>query len=325
MVIIFSLIHTGATAGALLLTECSRNTLIWSFALWPITALGITGGAHRLWSHRSYTATTPIRFLLMICNSMANQGCILHWARDHRVHHKFSEMEADPHDATRGFFFAHMGWLLVKKEKAVITEGRKIDLSDLYGDWVVMLQQRLHPWGNLFSCFVFPALVAHYGWGESLWTGFLVSGVLRYTLFLHATMMVNSVAHIYGDHPYDEKSYPAENLLVSVATIGEGWHNWHHKFPFDYAASEFGILSQYNPTKLFVDFCCMVGLCSDRKRATKIWAKLKVTREEEKRAAVAERAEDEAASGKTPKRVTRSDTRKAAASAKKVACKRPKA
>ena len=121
MVIYITLIHTGATVGALLLAECNRNTLIFSFALWPITGLGITGGAHRLWSHRSYTATTPIRFLLMICNSMANQGCILHWARDHRVHHKFSEMEADPHDATRGFFFAHMGWLLVKKEKAVIT------------------------------------------------------------------------------------------------------------------------------------------------------------------------------------------------------------
>ena len=56
-------------------------------------------------------------------------------------------------------------------------------------------------------------------------------------------------------------------------------HNWHHKYPFDYAASEFGVGKQFNPTKLFIDVCCLLGLASDCKRATGAWAKLKAQRE----------------------------------------------
>lgn len=72
----------------------------------------------------------------------------------------------------------------------------------------------------------------------------------------------------------------AENPLVSFGSLGEGWHNWHHKYPFDYAASEFGIEKQFNPTKLFIDVCVMLGLASDCKRATGAWTKLRVHREE---------------------------------------------
>ena len=102
---------------------------------------------------------------------------------------------------------------------------------------------------------------------------------MRYVLVLHFTWCVNSAAHLYGDHPYDTASWPAENPLVSVCALGEGWHNWHHKYPFDYAASEFGIDKQFNPTKLFIDTCIFLGLASEPKRATGAWAKLKVHRE----------------------------------------------
>ena len=54
--------------------------------------LGITAGAHRLWAHRSYKASFPLRVILMLSNSIANQGSIWHWARDHRVHHKHTEV-----------------------------------------------------------------------------------------------------------------------------------------------------------------------------------------------------------------------------------------
>ncbi|CAN0547966.1 unnamed protein product, partial [Laminaria digitata] len=83
------------------------------------SGVGITGGVHRLWAHRSYDAHWSVRVFMMLINSMANQGSIYHWSRDHRVHHKHSETDADPHNAKRGFFFAHMGWLYVKKHPAV--------------------------------------------------------------------------------------------------------------------------------------------------------------------------------------------------------------
>merc|ERR1711966_535659 len=78
-------------------------------------------------------------------------------------------------------------------------------------------------------------------------------------------------AHLFGDHPYDVVSYPSENPYVSFFAVGEGWHNWHHKYPFDYAASEFGVTSQYNPSKLFIDFFALFGLIWGRKRATGVW------------------------------------------------------
>lgn len=98
-------------------------------------------------------------------------------------------------------------------------------------------------------------------------------------MVLHFTWLVNSAAHFFGDHPYDPSSWPAENPLVSLGALGEGWHNWHHKYPFDYAASEFGIDKQFNPTKLFIDTAAAFGLASDCKRATGAWAKARSTRE----------------------------------------------
>merc|ERR1719253_2053190 len=126
---------------------------------------------------------------------------------------------------------------------------------------------------------VFPALVAKRGWGESFWPAFWVAGALRYCIVLHFTWCVNSAAHFFGDHPYDFESWPAENPFVSLAAIGEGWHNWHHKYPFDYAASEFGITSQFNPTKLFIDTACFLGLAWNRKRATSAWERSKQKRD----------------------------------------------
>jgi stearoyl-CoA desaturase (delta-9 desaturase) len=236
------------------------------------SGFGITVGVHRLWSHRSYTASFPLRAFLMICNSIANQGSIFHWARDHRVHHKFSETDADPHNATRGFFFAHMGWLFVKKHPDVVKVGRELDFSDLLEDSLVMFQKKLDPWFALYCCFVLPAQIASKGWGEEFWNGFFVAGALRYIVVLHFTWLVNSAAHLYGDHPYDVLSYPSENPFVSYCSVGEGWHNWHHKYPFDYAASEFGISSQFNPSKLFIDSMAMCGQVWDRKRGTAAWA-----------------------------------------------------
>ena len=64
------------------------------------------------------------------------------WARDHRVHHKYSETDADPHNAKRGFFFSHMGWMMVKKHAEVVARGREIDISDLKSDPVIAFQHR---------------------------------------------------------------------------------------------------------------------------------------------------------------------------------------
>lgn len=107
-----------------------------------VASFGITAGAHRLWSHKAYKARLPLRIILMILQTVAFQNSIYEWARDHRVHHKFTDTDADPHNASRGFFFSHMGWLLIRKHPEVKEKGKLIDMTDLERDPVVMFQKK---------------------------------------------------------------------------------------------------------------------------------------------------------------------------------------
>lgn len=77
-----------------------------SFLIGLFAGIGITAGAHRLWAHRTYKAKLPLRVFLMIGQTIAGQNTIYTWSRDHRVHHKYSDTNGDPHNTRRGFFFA---------------------------------------------------------------------------------------------------------------------------------------------------------------------------------------------------------------------------
>jgi len=195
MIIYISLAHVAATVGLFSIAGCKPATLLWAFILWPISGIGITGGVHRLWAHRSYKATLPLRVILMLANSIANQGSIWHWSRDHRVHHKHSETNADPHNATRGFFFAHMGWLFVKKHPDIIEAGKTLNFEDLANDSTVMFQKRLDPWFALFMCFVFPGLVACCGVTTS---GMAIGLLVHFVTSLYCTSPGSStLQHIF--------------------------------------------------------------------------------------------------------------------------------
>lgn len=103
---------------------------------------GITGGAHRLWSHRTYKVKRPFEYFIMLCNCVAFQQSVIYWVRDHRLHHKYSDTDADPHNARRGFFYSHIGWLLVKKNDIVKERGKTIDLSDVENNPVLQFQKK---------------------------------------------------------------------------------------------------------------------------------------------------------------------------------------
>ncbi len=119
------------------------KTIAFAVFLHAAYGLGITAGAHRLWAHKSYSANLPVRIFLMIMNCGANQGSIWHWSRDHRVHHRYSDTEKDPHNSNYGMFYSHCGWLFLKKSKLITDAGREMDLSDLAKDPVVMFQKKV--------------------------------------------------------------------------------------------------------------------------------------------------------------------------------------
>ncbi|XP_065186514.1 acyl-CoA desaturase 1-like [Sycon ciliatum] len=272
MIFFVALTHLGGLVGLVLLCLNERwwRLLLEVIVYWQIAGLGITAGAHRLWSHRSYKASSPLRFILMLMNCAAHQGSIYHWCRDHRIHHKFSETDADPHNSQRGMFFAHMGWLLRDKHPQVLKKGGELDLSDLEADWVVTFQAKHYKKLSTLFCYILPGLYGQYVYGD-YWLGLFAHGLLHHVVLLHSTWSVNSLAHLYGMRPYDDAIRPVENFFVSLCAVGEGWHNWHHCYPFDYAASEYGILGRYNPTKLFIDACHRIGLVTGRKRAIHLW------------------------------------------------------
>ncbi|XP_064418724.1 stearoyl-CoA desaturase b [Latimeria chalumnae] len=266
-VVMMSFLHVGALYAVFLLPAASPLTWGWAVLCFIYSALGVTAGAHRLWSHRSYKASLPLRIFLAVGNSMAFQNDIYEWARDHRVHHKYSETDADPHNAKRGFFFSHIGWLLVRKHPDVIEKGRKLDLHDLKQDQVVLFQRKFYKVSVILLCFLFPSFVPWYYWGESLWNSYFIASLLRYTLVLNATWLVNSAAHMYGNRPYDKFINPRENRFVAVGALGEGFHNYHHTFPYDYSTSEFGC--RFNITTCFINTMYSLGLASDCKKVSK--------------------------------------------------------
>ncbi|XP_002411990.3 acyl-CoA Delta-9 desaturase [Ixodes scapularis] len=270
-------IHLMALYGAYVaVTAAQWKTLLFTLFYVGCSGLSVTAGAHRLWSHRSYKAKLPLRTLLMLFNCMAGQNDIYDWVRDHRVHHKYSETDADPHNVNRGFFFAHVGWLMCRKHPEVTKKGKAIDCADVYNDPVVRFQMRYHIPMTILFCFIMPTMIPHRYWGEAKWNSFFVAAILRWVFQLNSTWLVNSAAHIWGQKPYDKAISPSENWLVSVLAIGEGFHNYHHTFPWDYSTSELGW--RLNPSTMFIEAMEKIGWAYDLKKPTQEMIQQRVQR-----------------------------------------------
>lgn len=226
--------------------------------------LGITAGAHRLWSHKSFQAAWPVRLVFMMANSAAQQGSIYHWVRDHRMHHKHTDTELDPHSIEYGFWYSHIGWLFFKRSDKFRAAAREIQMGDMENDSIVMFQHRNYFVISQLFCFVLPTVYGYYVW-NSPWIGYFIFGVLKWILLLHTTWCVNSVAHMWGSTPYNAQISSRQNAFTSVISAGEGWHNYHHAYPYDYRASEFNWHGEWNPTTLLIDGLEVFGLVSNKK------------------------------------------------------------
>ncbi|KAH8310104.1 hypothetical protein KR067_010616 [Drosophila pandora] len=252
-------LHVGALYGLYQLFYANFYTFLWVVVTVWVSGIGITAGAHRLWSHKSYTASLPLRILLAFAFSIAGQRDAYTWALDHRIHHKFSETDADPHNAKRGFFFAHVGWLFLTPHPKVVAKRKVIDMSDLEADAVCMFQRKYYIPLFALCSIILPVAVPWYFWNEDLWMSFWINFNMRFTWTLNVAFFVNSVAHMYGNKPYDKNIMSVEAPIVSLLAMGEGWHNYHHVFPWDYKTGEFGNYS-LNITTGFIDFCAWLGL-----------------------------------------------------------------
>nr|AHW98358.1 fatty acyl desaturase [Grapholita molesta] len=260
----YSFFHTAGAYGLYLAaTEAKWATIFLAFILHEAAILGVTAGAHRLWAHRTYKAKLPLQIFLMLLHSFACRYSAFHWARDHRLHHKYSDTDGDPHNASRGLFFSHIGWLMFKKHPEAKKRMGKIDVSDLKANKVLMFQKKYSIPFIGTICFILPTLIPMYFWDETFSSAFFVT-VLRVIVSLHVTFLVNSFAHAFGNRPYDRYIKPSQSIPISLATLGEGYHNYHHAFPWDYKASEFGNTIG-NFTTMVINFFAWLGWAYDLK------------------------------------------------------------
>ncbi len=230
------------------------------FGFWALSGLGITAGYHRLWSHRAYKAHWLVRLVLMVGGTMATQNSILFWSSGHRTHHRHvDDVDLDPYSAKRGFWFSHIGWMLRNYPSG--TPDFK-NTPDLLADPMVMFQHRYYVPLVLLANFGLPALV---GWAAGdLWGVMLLGGLLRLVVSHHLTFFINSLCHMYGTRPYTDENTARDNGWLALATWGEGYHNFHHIFQYDYRN---GVKWwQFDPTKWLILSLSKVGLASDLKR-----------------------------------------------------------
>ncbi len=259
------LIGTPILAAILLPLHIYNNGIHWSepvalIVLWILTGLGITAGYHRMFSHRTWWAPAPVRFIALILGAATWQNSAIVWSAGHRYHHKDVDSEDDPYSITRGFLYAHMLWVMM--------EGARHDdlatVPDLQKDPLCAWQHKNYNW--IAATFNIGVPVALGLWTGNIWGMLLWAGLLRIVVVHHMTFLINSLAHTWGGRGWSANHSARDNAVVALLTLGEGYHNFHHTFPADYRN---GVRwYQFDPTKWLIWSLSRVGLAYDLRRTT---------------------------------------------------------
>jgi stearoyl-CoA desaturase (delta-9 desaturase) len=178
-----------------------------------------------------------MRLALAVAGSLAVQGPILHWVADHRRHHAFSDRDGDPHSpwlfgttpaaVVRGFWHAHLGWVLDRK----LTNQQRF-APDLLADRDIRRVHRLFGLCTAVTLVTPPVMggLITWSWWGAL-TAFFWAGLVRITVLHHVTWSVNSICHMLGDRPFASRDRSANFWPLAILSMGESWHNLHHADP----------------------------------------------------------------------------------------------
>jgi stearoyl-CoA desaturase (delta-9 desaturase) len=204
-----------------------------------LSGVGITVGFHRLFTHRSFKTSRPLRAMFAVLGSMAVEGSVIEWVATHRKHHSFSDRPGDPHSphvdhapgwrgALLGLMHAHVGWMFRGKDMANPSRYARDLLAD----------RDLRFIGRAFPLWVVVGLALPFGLGVALTgsvvgglTGLLWGGAVRIFLLHHATFSINSLCHFFGRRGFATGDESRNLAWLAPITLGEAWHNNHHAFP----------------------------------------------------------------------------------------------
>ena len=223
-----------------------------------LVSFSVTAGYHRCFAHKSYVSHPALQACYLFLGAMALQNSALKWSSDHRDHHRYVDKDWDPYSIKRGGLWAHLLWLFYVEPAKRTYE----NVPDLQSNPLVRWQFRWNNWIGIVAGLGLPTLVgALFGrpLGGLLWGGFL-----RIVVIHHTTFMVNSVAHLWGSRPYTDENSARDNGLLAFVTNGEGYHNFHHKFPSDFRNGMRWY--QWDPTKWLIAALRVAGLAADLRK-----------------------------------------------------------
>jgi stearoyl-CoA desaturase (delta-9 desaturase) len=200
-------------------TGVTAKAVILGIVLYVVRMFAITAGYHRYFAHRTYRLARVPQFVLAFIGTTAAQKGVLWWASNHRNHHKYADTPRDPHSPQKGFWWAHIGWIMSGQYGE--TDYDNIQDFAKYPELVWLNKHDwVPPWMLGTACFLFAG-------PSGLVVGFFASTVLLW----HMTFSVNSVAHVWGKRRYGTGDTSRNSATVALVTMGEGWHNNHHHYP----------------------------------------------------------------------------------------------
>ena len=214
--------------------------------------IAVTVGYHRLLAHQSFECPAAVKAVLLIVAASACSGSAFRWASDHVQHHTYVDGALDPYTPKRGFWNAQLGWVF-RREVPMLPAP-----AFLVRDRLVAWQHRHFALLSIGTGLVLPYLVAGVG-------GLLLAGFVRVFVFLQLEGFINSFSHMGKNRRYDPDQSASENGFVALLTFGEGWHSYHHRYPYDYRLGPSPL--QYDPGKWLIALLARVGLASQLRRA----------------------------------------------------------
>ncbi len=244
---------------------------------YAIDTISITTCYHRHYSHRSFEMSRWMKFVLLLLSAGALQNSALVWCLDHRLHHRHVDTDKDPYNINRGFWWAHWLWMFFQKDGALNYNNIP---NDLKSDRLLMWQHKYYLPLAMSVSFGLPTLAGYLIANDPL-GGFIFGGLMRLVISSHCTFFINSVAHLIGNRPYCKKISAQDNAFLALFTMGEGYHNFHHKFENDYRNGIYWY--QWDPTKWFIGLMSFFGISRKLKRTPEhqiILAKLDASKNE---------------------------------------------
>jgi stearoyl-CoA desaturase (delta-9 desaturase) len=203
------------------------------------TAFGITIGYHRLFTHRSFEAHRPTKYLFAILGSMAVQGPVIGWVADHRKHHAFTDEEGDPHSPhlahgggllgnLKGLYHAHMGWLF---DEHGMADAKRFAPDLLEDKGMRFINRHFIWWVGLSLAIPFGLGFAITGGLTGALTALLWAGFVRIFMVHHVTWSINSICHFFGRRRFDLEDQSTNVAWLAIPSLGEAWHHNHHAYP----------------------------------------------------------------------------------------------